>query len=95
MSFCGFCTGWTRNLGLERRRMLRKFWPSNIAVNVIRAYQKILSPMLPPSCRYWPTCSQYTLQAVQKYGLVRGVLMGAWRILRCNPWSHGGIDPLR
>ncbi|MDQ3912032.1 MAG: membrane protein insertion efficiency factor YidD [Actinomycetota bacterium] len=51
--------------------------------------------MLPPSCRYWPTCSQYTLQAVQEYGLLKGGLMGAWRVLRCNPWSKGGIDLVR
>ena len=75
--------------------MVYRVWPRSIVVNVIRAYQNFLSPMLPPSCRYWPTCSQYTLQAIQKYGVVRGVLMGAWRILRCNPWSNGGIDPVR
>ncbi len=75
--------------------MLRRIRPRNLAVGAIRVYQRLLSPMLSPSCRYWPTCSQYTLQAIQKYGLVRGGFMGAWRILRCNPWSDGGIDPVR
>ncbi len=75
--------------------MLRKIRLRDFAVGAIRAYQRLLSPMLPPSCRYWPTCSQYTLQAIEKYGLVTGGFMGAWRILRCNPWSKGGIDPVR
>ncbi|MCA1730819.1 MAG: membrane protein insertion efficiency factor YidD [Actinobacteria bacterium] len=61
----------------------------------IKVYRRFVSPLLPPSCRYWPTCSAYTLQAVKKYGLLKGSFMGAWRILRCNPWSKGGIDPVR
>ena len=69
--------------------------PRRIVVGVIGVYRSFFSPMLPPSCRYWPTCSEYTVQAVRKYGVVRGGLMGAWRVLRCNPWSRGGIDPLR
>jgi uncharacterized protein len=70
-------------------------WPRRIAAGTIKSYRRFVSPMLPASCRYWPTCSEYTLEAVQKYGLLRGGLMGAWRILRCNPWSKGGIDPVR
>ncbi len=66
-----------------------------IVVGVIGLYRRFVSPMLPPSCRYWPTCSEYMVQAVRKYGIVRGGLMGVWRILRCNPWSRGGIDPVR
>ena len=69
--------------------------PRGVVAGAIRAYQWLISPMLPPSCRYWPSCSQYTLQAVQKYGVLKGGLMGAWRVLRCNPWSKGGIDPVR
>lgn len=69
--------------------------PRDIVASAIRVYQRVVSPMLPPSCRYWPTCSQYTLQAVQKHGILKGGLMGAWRVLRCNPWSKGGIDPIR
>lgn len=69
--------------------------PWRIVVGVIEAYRRFVSPMLPPSCRYWPTCSEYTVQAVRKYGVVRGGLMGARRVLRCNPWSRGGIDPVR
>ncbi len=70
-------------------------WSRRIAAGAIKVYQRLISPMLPPSCRYWPTCSQYTLQAVQKHGVLKGGLMGAWRILRCNPWSKGGVDPVR
>jgi putative membrane protein insertion efficiency factor len=64
-------------------------------MEAIKSYRRFVSPMLPASCRYWPTCSEYTLEAVQKHGVVRGGVMGAWRILRCNPWSKGGIDPVR
>lgn len=67
----------------------------NLLVGFIRLYRRFVSPILPPSCRYWPTCSQYALQAVQKYGVLKGGLLGAWRIIRCNPWSKGGIDPVR
>ena len=58
-------------------------------------YRRFVSPMLPPSCRYWPSCSEYMLQAIQKHGVLKGGLSGAWRIIRCNPWSKGGIDPVR
>jgi uncharacterized protein len=66
-----------------------------IVGGAIGVYRRFVSPLLPPSCRYWPSCSEYTAQAVRKYGVVRGGLMGAGRILRCNPWSRGGIDPVR
>lgn len=58
----------------------------------VRAYQKWISPLFPPSCRYYPTCSQYTLEALRQHGAIKGVLMGGARILRCNPWSRGGVD---
>jgi putative membrane protein insertion efficiency factor len=69
--------------------------PQRMVIRVIEVYSRFVSPMLPPSCRYWPTCSEYTVQAVRKYGVIRGSLMGTLRILRCNPWSKGGIDPVR
>ncbi len=61
----------------------------------IRAYQGFVSPLLPPSCRFAPSCSQYALVAIEKYGFLRGMLMGAMRVLRCNPFSTGGFDPVR
>ncbi len=63
-----------------------------IFILAVRGYQKFISPLFPPSCRYYPTCSQYTLEALRKFGAIRGTLMGGARILRCNPWSKGGVD---
>ncbi|HRU74075.1 MAG TPA: membrane protein insertion efficiency factor YidD [Caldisericia bacterium] len=60
----------------------------------IKFYQKFISPMFPPSCRYTPTCSQYTLEAVEKYGSIKGLFLGFKRILRCNPFFPGGEDPV-
>ena len=64
-------------------------------ITLIRCYRRFVSPMLPPSCRFTPSCSLYTLQAVEKYGLLKGSLMGARRLLRCHPFSEGGYDPVR
>jgi hypothetical protein len=69
---------------------MRKF-----ALGSIRMYRRFISPMLPPSCRYWPSCSEYASQAIQRHGVLKGGLLGVWRIMRCNPWSKGGIDPVR
>ncbi len=62
---------------------------------LIKGYKRFVSPMLPPSCRFTPSCSIYTLQAIEKYGLLKGILMGTWRILRCHPFSKGGFDPVK
>ena len=59
---------------------------------IIRLYQKILSPLKPPCCKYYPTCSQYAIDAIKKHGAIKGLILAVWRILRCNPWSMGGID---
>ncbi|KPJ61177.1 MAG: hypothetical protein AMJ46_02335 [Latescibacteria bacterium DG_63] len=63
-------------------------------VLLLRGYQVCISPILPPSCRFYPTCSEYTLQAVRKYGVGKGVWFGLKRLLRCNPFNPGGIDEL-
>jgi len=63
---------------------------------LILLYQKTLSKVLPGNtCRYFPSCSHYTYQAIYKYGLLKGGLMGTWRVLRCNPFSQGGFDPVK
>jgi uncharacterized protein len=62
---------------------------------LIRGYRRFISPMLPPSCRFTPSCSLYALQAIEKYGLLRGGFMGARRVLRCHPFSEGGFDPVQ
>ena len=65
------------------------------SMGLIQLYRRYLSPMLPPSCRYTPSCSLYTLQAIEKYGALRGLSMGAFRVLRCHPFARGGFDPVR
>jgi putative membrane protein insertion efficiency factor len=62
--------------------------PLTLAINF---YQKFISPAFAPRCKYYPSCSSYALTAIQSHGL-KGVAMAAWRVLRCNPWSHGGVD---
>jgi uncharacterized protein len=66
-----------------------------IVIAFLRFYQRFLSPMFPPVCRFTPTCSEYMLQAVSRYGAGRGVFMGVKRILRCHPFSKGGHDPVQ
>ena len=65
-----------------------------IVLAPIRLYQRYLSPLLPRRCKYLPTCSDYAVQAVRAYGPWRGLVLAGWRLLRCNPWSHGGYDPV-
>lgn len=60
----------------------------------ITLYQRLISPLLPRRCRYEPTCSAYAVDAVRTYGPLRGAVLAAWRLLRCNPFSHGGHDPV-
>jgi putative membrane protein insertion efficiency factor len=60
----------------------------------IAVYQRLISPALPRRCKYEPTCSRYAVQAVREYGILRGLVLASWRLLRCNPWSHGGYDPV-
>jgi len=66
----------------------------HVFIFVIRVYQKLISPLFPPSCRFYPTCSEYAIQAIKKYGVFLGSIKAAWRILRCNPFNKGGYDPL-
>ena len=66
---------------------------ARLAIALVRFYQRFLSCLKPPTCRFYPTCSEYGLQAIAHRGLIRGGLLAAWRLLRCNPFSAGGYDP--
>jgi putative membrane protein insertion efficiency factor len=65
-----------------------------IAIAPIRFYQRVISPALPRRCKYHPTCAAYAVQAIESYGILRGIVLAGWRLLRCNPFSHGGYDPV-
>jgi len=64
-----------------------------LGIALVYAYRYTLRPFFPAgSCKYYPSCSEYALQALREYGLLRGTILAAWRLARCNPWSHGGVD---
>ena len=65
-----------------------------VLLALVRGYKKYISPLLPPSCRFTPTCSEYAMEAIQKHGAFKGGLLAIWRILRCNPFCKGGYDPV-
>jgi putative membrane protein insertion efficiency factor len=65
-----------------------------VVVTPIVLYQRLISPAIPRRCKYEPTCSRYALGAIREYGILRGLVLAGWRLLRCNPWSHGGYDPV-
>ncbi len=62
-------------------------------IYLIKGYQKFISPMFPPSCRFYPTCSNYAIDSLNKYGIFKGGIKAIWRVLRCNPFNKGGYDP--
>ena len=64
------------------------------AAALIRLYRRLVSPLLPPRCKYEPSCSAYALEAIRSFGFARGIVLAGWRLLRCNPFSHGGYDPV-
>ena len=72
--------------------------PARVARTIVTApivvYQRFVSPAIPRRCKYEPTCSRYAVEAVREYGILRGLVLAGWRLLRCNPWSHGGYDPV-
>jgi uncharacterized protein len=65
-----------------------------LATVPIELYRRVLSPLFPAHCKYEPSCSAYAAQAIRELGILRGLVLAAWRLLRCNPWSHGGFDPI-
>ncbi len=66
----------------------------SVAIAPIRAYQRVLAPVFGARCKYYPSCSEYAAQAISRFGILRGLVLAGWRLLRCNPWSHGGFDPV-
>jgi uncharacterized protein len=64
----------------------------SVAVAPVRFYQRAISPALPARCKYHPSCSEYAVQSIKRFGILKGIVLAAWRLLRCNPWSHGGVD---
>jgi uncharacterized protein len=67
---------------------------SRVLIAFIRFYQRFVSPFLPARCKYYPTCSQYAVEAIREWGAARGFVLASWRLLRCNPLSDGGFDPV-
>ena len=65
-----------------------------LVIAPIRGYQRWISPFFPARCKYYPSCSEYAVQAIGRYGILKGTALAAWRLLRCNPFSHGGYDPV-
>jgi putative membrane protein insertion efficiency factor len=65
-----------------------------IVIMPLLLYRRVISPGLPRRCKYEPTCSRYAVEAISEYGVLRGVVLSVWRVLRCNPWSYGGYDPV-
>ncbi|MBM6778246.1 membrane protein insertion efficiency factor YidD [Collinsella tanakaei] len=79
---------------MDNRGNVLAHLPRRLAVAAVRFYQRAISPLLPNACIYTPSCSQYTLEAIQKYGALKGCWLGFRRILRCNPFHEGGYDPV-
>jgi len=67
---------------------------SRVIAAPITLYRRFISPLMAPRCRYYPTCSAYAAEAIRSYGVLRGLVLAGWRLLRCNPLSHGGFDPV-
>ncbi|MDE2059393.1 MAG: membrane protein insertion efficiency factor YidD [candidate division NC10 bacterium] len=69
--------------------------PASIARGILLAYKTIVSPLLPPACRFYPSCADYAYEAIGRYGLARGLLLAVHRLARCHPWCQGGYDPVK
>jgi putative membrane protein insertion efficiency factor len=90
-----FPRGWlvpSLRSGVSRAIDLAWCTPRYAAIGLIWIYRWTVSPLLGNRCKYYPSCSQYALNALREYGLLKGSILAGWRLLRCNPWSHGGVD---
>lgn len=77
-----------------RQVLLKVDFMKNVLISFIRFYQKHISPKLPPMCKYYPTCSEYGIIAIERFGVLKGSLLTLWRIIRCSPLTAGGYDPV-
>ena len=66
-----------------------------VLILIIKGYKKVISPLLPPSCRFYPSCSTYAIQSLEQYGILKGSIKAIYRIIRCNPFNKGGYDPVK
>lgn len=84
----------TPGAGIAIPLLLQEIWlvPRNVAIAVMQSYRKVISPLYGQVCRYYPSCSRYSLEAYQRQGFTVGLLLTVWRLLRCNPFTRGGID---
>jgi len=80
---------------LKKWKMKLKYYLVKLIVKTISLYQYMISPYLGKNCKYYPTCSEYAKQVIEKKGLMKGIPLSIWRIIRCNPFSHGGYDPIK
>ncbi|MCF6186260.1 MAG: membrane protein insertion efficiency factor YidD [Desulfobulbaceae bacterium] len=90
---CLACRKTTLSIAAESGGVCALF--TRLFIFLVRGYQYFISPLFPPTCRYTPTCSQYAVEAVTRYGPFRGIGLALWRLLRCHPFSRGGYDPLK
>ena len=90
---CLACRKTTLLITAEDRGVRALF--TSLFILLVRGYQYVISPLFPPACRYTPTCSQYAVEAVTRYGPFRGIAMALWRLLRCHPFARGGYDPVK
>lgn len=74
--------------------VLTPAWPERWMIRLLAGYKRFVSPLLPSSCRFYPTCSEYALEAIEEHGLLRGAALAAWRLLRCQPFARAGLDPV-
>lgn len=79
-------------IGVRRLAQAILSIPRWVLMALIRVYQKVISPLMGPRCRYYPSCSTYGLEAIRTHGAIKGSVLAAWRVLRCNPWNWGGVD---
>ena len=78
-------------------RALTFLWllPRNLCILILRGYRAVISPLYGDVCRYYPSCSAYALGSIQQHGVIKGVALGSWRLVRCHPWARGGVDDVR